>query len=99
MDLLSFLKEVPNTFGFVAAFLTTVAFLPQLIRTFTTKSADDVAFAMLITFLVGLVFWIIYGWQTHSPPVIIANIITFILNFSILVLKFIYQKRELPEQN
>ena len=74
-------------FGFLAALLTTIAFLPQLYKTWKTKSADDVSLIMLILFITGLTCWIIYGIQINSIPILVANIITFILNFSILILK------------
>ncbi len=86
------LLNTPETFGYVAAILTTIAFLPQLIRTFKTKSAGDVSLVMLVFFIIGLLFWIIYGWQTKSFPVLIANIITLMLNCSILLLKLFYQE-------
>ena len=79
-------------FGFLAAFLTTIAFLPQLYKTWKTKSADDVSLFMLILFITGLICWIIYGIKINSIPILIANIITFIFNFSILILKIIYRK-------
>ena len=82
----------PNLFGTIAAILTTVAFFPQLSRTWTTKSADDVSFLMLVLFITGVLLWTIYGWKIHALCVIIANIITFILNLSILVLKIIFNK-------
>ncbi len=83
-----------EAFGFSAAFLTTVAFLPQLIKTWRTKTADDISILMLITFLLGVSFWIVYAIQINSLPVLIANIITFIFNFSILVLKISYRKNK-----
>ena len=80
-----------DLFGFLAALLTTIAFLPQLYKTWKTKSADDVSLIMLIVFLTGLIFWIIYGFQINSVPILIANIITFIFNLSILILKLSYR--------
>ena len=80
----------PDTFGFIAAALTTIAFLPQVLKTWRTKSAYDVSTVMLITFITGLLFWIIYAIQTKSIPVLIANIITLIFNLTILILKLIY---------
>ena len=80
-------------FGFSAALLTTVAFLPQLYKTWQTKSAEDVSLIMLILFITGLVCWIIYGLKINSTPILVANIITFIFNFSILVLKVSYRKK------
>ena len=81
-----------NLFGFSAALLTTIAFLPQLYKTWKTKSADDVSLTMLISFLIGLICWIIYGININSIPILVANIITFIFNFSILILKITYSK-------
>ena len=83
-----------DLFGFLAALLTTIAFLPQLYKTWETKSADDVSLFMLILFITGLICWIIYGVKINSIPILVANIITFIFNFSILILKIIYSKRK-----
>tara|TARA_B100000579_G_C22715262_1_gene796584 strand:+ start:624 stop:905 length:282 start_codon:yes stop_codon:yes gene_type:complete len=79
-----------NLFGFSAALLTTIAFLPQLYKTWKTKSADDVSLIMLILFITGLICWIIYGLKINSMPILVANVITFIFNFSILILKINY---------
>ena len=70
-----------DLFGFLAALLTTIAFLPQLYKTWQTKSADDVSLVMLILFIIGLLCWIIYGLKMNSIPILVANIITFIFNF------------------
>ena len=79
-------------FGYFAAILTTLAFVPQLIKTLKTKKADDVSLTTLIMFLTGVAAWIIYGIQISSKPILIANTITFLLNFLILVFKLIYSK-------
>ena len=83
-----------DLFGFLAALLTTIAFLPQLYKTWKTKSADDVSLIMLILFITGLIFWIIYGLKIHSTPILIANVVTFIFNFSILILKVTYKENK-----
>ncbi|GCE65876.1 MtN3 and saliva related protein [cyanobiont of Ornithocercus magnificus] len=80
----------PDIYGFMAAVLSTIAFLPQVIKTWRTKKADDVSIVMLLTFIAGLLFWIIYGFQTHALPVLLANTMTLILNVAILALKLIY---------
>ena len=79
-------------FGYFAAILTTLAFIPQLIKTLKTKKAEDVSLTTLIMFLTGVAAWIIYGIQISSKPILIANVITFLLNFFILVFKLIYSK-------
>tara|TARA_Y100000589_G_scaffold161876_1_gene153808 strand:- start:3213 stop:3479 length:267 start_codon:yes stop_codon:yes gene_type:complete len=80
-------------FGYFAAILTTLAFIPQLIKTIKTQKAEDVSLATLIMFLTGVAAWIIYGIQISSKPILVANIITFLLNFFILVFKLIYSKK------
>ena len=79
-------------FGYFAAILTTLAFLPQLIKTLKTKKAEDVSLITLIMFLTGVISWIYYGYKISSTPILIANIITFILNLLILVFKIIFEK-------
>ena len=80
-------------FGYFAAILTTAAFLPQLIKTLKTKKADDVSLITLIMFLSGVGSWIIYGYKISSFPILLANIITFILNLLILISKIYYAKK------
>ena len=79
-------------FGYFAAILTTAAFLPQLIKTLKTKKAEDVSLITLIMFICGVGFWIIYGYKISSAPILLANIITLILNLSILISKLFYSK-------
>jgi len=80
-------------FGYFAAILTTLAFLPQLIKTLKTKKAEDVSLITLIMFLTGVLSWIIYGYKISSTPILIANIITFILNSLILIFKITFAKK------
>ena len=80
-------------FGYFAAILTTAAFLPQLIKTLKTKKADDVSLITLIMFICGVGSWIIYGYKISSFPILVANIITFILNLFILISKIYYTKK------
>ena len=79
-------------FGYIAAILTTAAFLPQLIKTLKTKKAEDVSLVTLIMFIFGVLSWIIYGYKISSLPILIANIITLILNLFILISKIYYSR-------
>jgi len=81
-------------FGYFAALLTTLAFLPQLIKTLKTQKADDVSLITLIMFLTGVMSWVIYGYKISSIPILIANIITFILNLLILVFKINFAREK-----
>tara|TARA_B100000902_G_scaffold394559_1_gene451142 strand:+ start:1588 stop:1851 length:264 start_codon:yes stop_codon:yes gene_type:complete len=83
-----------DIYGYFAAILTTAAFLPQLIKTLQTKKADDVSLTTLIMFIVGVLSWIIYGFKISSAPILIANLITLILNFLILISKLYFSKNQ-----
>ena len=79
-------------FGYIAAILTTAAFLPQLIKTLKTKKAEDVSLVTLIMFIVGVLCWIIYGYKISSIPILLANLITLLLNLMILISKIYFSK-------
>ena len=79
-------------FGYIAAILTTAAFLPQLIKTLKTKKADDVSLITLIMFIIGVLCWIVYGYKISSIPILLANLITLILNLLILISKIYFSK-------
>ena len=80
-------------FGYFAAILTTLAFLPQLIKTLKTKKAEDVSLITLIMFLTGVLSWIVYGYKISSTPILLANLITFVLNLLILIFKITFSKK------
>jgi MtN3 and saliva related transmembrane protein len=76
--------------GLLAGTLTTIAFFPQLTKTWKTKSAGDMSFAMLATFCTGVFLWLVYGVMIRSWPVILANTVTLVLAGAILALKIKY---------
>ncbi|MBW4671011.1 MAG: SemiSWEET transporter [Cyanomargarita calcarea GSE-NOS-MK-12-04C] len=77
--------------GLVAASLTTFSFLPQMLKTWQTKSAKDVSFVMLICFNLGIFLWLIYGLYLNALPIILANAVTLFFNVIILGLKIKYR--------
>jgi len=79
--------------GLAAGTLTTIAFLPQMMKTWQTKSAKDVSFLMLITFNIGLFLWLMYGIYLQALPIILANGVTLVFNLIILWLKIKYRQR------
>jgi MtN3 and saliva related transmembrane protein len=81
-----------ETLGYVAGILTTIAFVPQVIQIYKTKSAKDVSLAMFLLFTAGVVMWLIYGIKSNAFPVIAANVITLLLSLVILFFKFKYRK-------
>tara|TARA_B100002051_G_scaffold236081_1_gene236916 strand:+ start:320 stop:583 length:264 start_codon:yes stop_codon:yes gene_type:complete len=77
--------------GFLAAFCTTVAFFPQAVKVWKTKSTKDISLYMFIIFTAGVFSWLIYGITISDIPIILANAVTFILSLFILVYKIKYK--------
>jgi MtN3 and saliva related transmembrane protein len=81
-----------TSLGLVAGVLTTIAYLPQLLKTWKSKSADDLSWSMLIMLCTGIVLWLVYGVYVQDVPIIAANIVTLCFSSVILVLKVRYKK-------
>lgn len=73
--------------GTISAVLTTTAFLPQVIKVLRSKQTKDLSYGMLLMQSSGNFMWIIYGFMIHSMSLAIANILTFMLVFTIVVVK------------
>jgi MtN3 and saliva related transmembrane protein len=76
--------------GFGAAFCTTFAFLPQVIKTWQTRSTKDISLGMFLTFSTGILLWLIYGLLLGDVPLIAANAVTLVLALIILGFKLRY---------
>jgi MtN3 and saliva related transmembrane protein len=77
--------------GLLAAFGTTISFLPQAVKTIQTKDTSGISLPMYVLFTTGTLFWLIYGIMSGSLPVTIANAITFIFASIILIYKIKYK--------
>ncbi|WP_103670170.1 SemiSWEET transporter [Pseudanabaena sp. BC1403] len=82
--------DFTNILGFTAASLTTIAFLPQVIKVWRSHSTKDISLPMLVTFIAGITLWLIYGLLVNAAPIYLANGITLILNLLILRFKLKY---------
>jgi MtN3 and saliva related transmembrane protein len=83
--------------GFAAAFCTTAAFVPQLMRVLKLKSARDISLPTFLLFSIGVFLWLVYGIYTRSRPVILSNIVTLVLSLSILFFKIKYDRDAVKE--
>jgi MtN3 and saliva related transmembrane protein len=82
--------ELVDFIGYIAATLTTAAFLPQVLKVWKSKSTKDLALPTLLSFILGVGMWLAYGLLVKSTPVIIANAVTLVLNLVILRFKLRY---------
>lgn len=73
--------------GFIAGFCTTLSLVPQVIKVIRTRQTRDIALGMYILMVIGVLFWLLYGLSIRALSVIVANSITLILSFIVLVYK------------
>ncbi len=73
--------------GLAAAFCTTIAYLPQVVQAWRTRSTKDLSLPMLLVLTTGLLLWLIYGAIIRDVPLIAANSVTFALTGTILYFK------------
>ena len=79
--------------GFVAALLTTGAFVPQVFKTLKTRSTEGLSLTMYMSMFVGIMLWLYYGIKIQSLSMIVANVVTGALTFSILVMIILHKKK------
>jgi MtN3 and saliva related transmembrane protein len=89
--MLSWRMNFVSLVGFGAGTLCTLAYLPQALHSFRTKSVRDISLIMLVSLNVGLLLWVTYGFLIHSLPIILPNAVTFFLAFPLLVMKLRYR--------
>ena len=77
--------------GLIAAFFTTSAFVPQVVKTWKTKEVENLSLTMYLVMLTGVILWLIYGIYINSLSIILANIVTITLVCVIIVLKLRYK--------
>ena len=70
--------------GFLAAILTTVAFIPQVYKVWQTKSVSGMSLTMYLIFFTGVSLWLVYGLIINSLAMILGNLITLLLTSIIL---------------
>jgi MtN3 and saliva related transmembrane protein len=77
--------------GYLAGTLTTISFIPQVLRTWKLRETKDFSLAMLLLFAAGMLLWTAYGIWINSVPIIAANVITFGLVLFLLGMKMRYR--------
>lgn len=78
--------------GFIAAILTTSAFVPQVYRAWKTKDVEAISLTMFIVMFTGVLLWLTYGFYLNSLSMVLANIITSLLILTIIILKIKHKK-------
>lgn len=77
----------PQTIGYIASFLTTLAFVPQLLLTLRTRRTESLSLGMYSAFTLGVALWFAYGFLLQDKALIIANGLTLAMAAAILAIK------------
>lgn len=80
--------------GSTAAFLTTLAFVPQVVKTVRTRQTRDISTAMWSLFSAGVALWLVYGVLLTAWPIVVANAVTLVLAATVLAIKLGNRGRE-----
>lgn len=84
----------PTTVGFVAGTLTSVAAIPQVIKTMKSRHVRDISLLQPLFLAVGVALWMVYGILIHDVPLILANIIPLVCNVVLAGMKLYYGKAD-----
>ena len=79
--------------GFIAATLTTSAFLPQVYKVVKTKEVGAISLTMFLVMFTGVVLWLVYGWSINSSSMVLANSVTGLLIFVLIILKIKHTRK------
>jgi MtN3 and saliva related transmembrane protein len=73
--------------GYIAAICTTIAYIPQVVKIHKTRKTTDISTGMFVLISTGVLLWLVYGIILMSIPMILANMVTFILSLYIFIMK------------
>jgi MtN3 and saliva related transmembrane protein len=76
-----------DALGYAAAVFATGSFVPQVVKTWRTRSAEDLSWLMLATHIFGLTLWLVYGLKLRAAPIIVANAVGVLLDIFLIALK------------
>lgn len=79
--------------GLAAGFLTSIAVIPQVVRTWRRKQAIDISIWQPLILIAGLVLWLLYGIAIKDTPLIVANAFTVVCYLFLLGMKIVYDRR------
>jgi MtN3 and saliva related transmembrane protein len=88
--------ETIEIIGLIAGALTTLAYVPQVVKVWRSRSARDISLGMFLLMNCGIALWLVYGLLIGSPGLIAANIVTLGLTAAVLVAKLKFDRPASP---
>lgn len=90
--------SLPQLIGLVAASLTTLSFIPQVVQIWRTRHARDISIPAFAAFASGVLLWLVYGILERDLPLILANSITLVLASGVLALSVRFGRRRVADE-
>jgi MtN3 and saliva related transmembrane protein len=87
-------SETVETIGLIAGALTTLAYVPQVVKVWRSRSARDISLGMFLLMNAGIALWLVYGLLIGSPGLIAANLVTLGLTTAVLVAKLKFDRHQ-----
>lgn len=91
MGFVEYVIAYQELLGVVAAGLSAISFLPQIIKIWRFRSVKDISTGMYVIYAVSIILWLVYGMIIKSEPLILAEILTLILVSVILTMKYMWK--------
>lgn len=89
---------IEDTFGYIGSVFLVITLIPQLVKTYRTKSAEDISRGFVFFALLTTVIYLIYGILIDQNPIIVANSLLLVQNFILLYFKYIYRNSKQETQ-
>ena len=86
--------DIYEAMGLLGAILSSLTFLPQVVRTWKIKSAEDLSMGMLVIVFCSTIVWLVYGFALWLIPVIIANTAIFTLSLTLIYFKITFKRNK-----
>jgi MtN3 and saliva related transmembrane protein len=78
--------------GYFGSFLTAITFIPQVYKSWQSRSVGDLSLLMILIVITSTIVWLVYAFAIHSGPVIVANSIVFVLSLLLFYFKVSFKK-------
>ncbi|MBC7588441.1 MAG: hypothetical protein H7178_08775 [Chitinophagaceae bacterium] len=85
-------SNLAETMGMIGAFLSSITFIPQVYKTWQSKSAGDLSMGMMLIVFFSTIIWLVYGFGLNLLPVIICNGIIMLLSALLIYFKLRFKK-------
>lgn len=79
--------------GYLGSFLTSITFIPQVYKSWQSKSVGDLSIWMITIVVTSTIVWLVYGFAIKSGPVIVANFVVLALTLVLLYFKLTFRKQ------